>query len=150
MKSVLGFLMLFMASCASVETQTVDAKKVVKPTQLCGTESFLNQFAIYQCQSLQLEDNKTPMVESDPKHNVSSGTPAMGQPLLIINEEIVHAQPRARDLEIVCQRRLQVVLNPGLGVDKDFQKGWLTFKPECFKFKKVGNKKGSTHVHRHQ
>ncbi len=149
MKSALCFLTLFIACCASVETQTVDTKKVIKPTQLCGTESFLNQFAIYQCQSLELEESKIQSVEATPKHNVSPSKAKVGQPLLIINEEIINAQPRARDQEIVCQRRLQVVLNPGVGVNQSFQKGWLTYQPECFKFKKVGNK-GTSNDSRHQ
>lgn len=147
MKCIGLILFLFLISCASSDQKLVDEGGIVPtPALACGTDSFLNQYALYQCQSLELEDNNDHVGQPTPIHNISPVTAKTKQPLLVIGEKVFHAQLRESDQQVVCERRLEVVLNPGVGATKNYQKGWLTYRPTCFQFK--GQSSGVLYGHR--
>ena len=142
----LSFLVVTACSSAEEKNVYIDSGSNL-PIRRCGTESFLNRYATFRCASLELEDNNQYVNKTTPIHNLKSVLSSQGQKLLVVDEKIFGARPRA-DQEIVCQRRLKVILNPGTGVGPNYQVGWITYQPNCLKFYNIRPVQGQQRVPR--
>ena len=130
-------LIFFLAACSSSKKQlNIDGTNVVPDTK-CGTRSYINHFAVYSCDSLELEDTNDHVFKSTPIHNISGAMTRGDQKLLVVDEKIFNVQLRENDQEVVCRRRLNVILNPGTGESLGYQRGWVDYQPPCFKFFKL-------------
>lgn len=110
--------------------------RIATPKSRCGTQSYINRYASYVCSNLELEKSNDYLKTNTPIHNIKSVVINRQQKLLVTDEKIFGASLRERDQEIVCTRRLKVILNPGVGRSVNFQTGWMTYSPNCFQFKR--------------
>lgn len=141
MKNLVRRLSIVVLCCFTVSCSSGDKKIFLDGADTpsgnrCGAESFLNKYASYVCPSLELEHSNKYLKGNAPIHNVK-GLVSNDQKLLIIDEKIFGATIRERDQEVLCQRRLKVILNPGTGLNNSYQVGWLTYHPKCLKFYRV-------------
>lgn len=137
LRAFILFSFSILCACSSGERKLYLDDGVNAGAPRCGTESFLNKYADYVCSSIELEENNEYATQDTPLHNIKDVVVSNKQRLLVVEEKLVGTSLRERDQEVVCHRRLKVVLNPGVGIKKTYQKGWITYDPKCFRFFKV-------------
>ena len=131
-------LVILLCSCASSDRKLyLDQGHGPLSDNVCGIESYVNRYAFYRCDALELEDSNNYINQQSPLHNIKRVVAKKNQRLLIIDEKVFDARVRTKDQKIVCTRRLKVILNPGVGRDPSYQMGWLTYQPQCMSFLKV-------------
>lgn len=135
-KFLLLFTVLFIGCSSSDKKLFLDAG-TVNSGQVCGTESFLNQYALFKCNSLELESTNDYINQNQPLHNIKGVVVSRRQKLLVVEEKIFNPRVKEPGHEVVCTRRLKVILNPGVGKKNQYHVGWLTYDPACLTFYKV-------------